>query len=275
MATLFDCLLHTARALQALHEGTATSTGTTTTLLDSNLTGRGWLDDDFNQGTFFFIKDVSVPTSNLGTRTVTDFTAATGTVTWATAFGVSPALGDVYGIMTKRYPQYIMVQKVNEVLQELGEIVSNAAAAATLTADGTREYSLADTYRIAKILIGDSTASPQDWHDENMWLHRQGRLLFSKDVDSGKSIKVYYYTTHGALLADTDTLDGDINPDWVGVAAAAKAAHWRLYEVGADDKAQAGLVNVLAAREAQLRPMRRAWRPRPATNIFTFAYPEA
>ncbi len=109
MSTAYDVLLQAARNLEAIVESKATATGTTTTLIDGTLTVYGFRDDDFNGGTIFISPALI---------TVTDFAAATGTITFPARASATTA-GQVYGIMHKRYPAYILRAKLNETLREI------------------------------------------------------------------------------------------------------------------------------------------------------------
>jgi hypothetical protein len=244
--------------------------GSTTTVVDSGLASWGWADDAFNLGTAFFIRDVSAGAGAGVTRVVSDFVASTGTATVAT-LTTAFASGDIYGLMTSRYPRQVLMGGVNAALADMGEVVSTF----DIAADGSREYALASTYdRIHSIHIGEATADPQEWDEAFTYRHMEGRLLFDQDIDDGKTIRVAYLAAHPILTADTDAINASINHDWLGLAAAVNAARWRLNQAGADDKAQTILLNDLLVREQAARFRRRVWRPMPAHNIFPVGLPE-
>lgn len=270
MATLFDIMLHTARTLEALHEGLATG-GAAATLLDSALPGYGWAAGDFDNGTLLWIKDINSTLGGSQSRIVSSFTMGTTFNVPAWSGTKFPEAGDTYGALLKAYPVGQIIGKVNEVLQELGEIVSTFDVAAT----GAQEYALADTYkRIHKIEIGDAAATVQRWVPHLLWRQTQGRLYFPQAIKSGYTIRIHYLAQPSILAADTDALNADFNADWVGLAAAVKCARWLLGRPGADEKAQTSLLNDLMVREAQLRPARRVYRIAPVNQLFPFDIPE-
>jgi hypothetical protein len=271
VASLFDVILHTARALEALHEGVATG-GSVSTLVDSGLTSFGWQDDDLNNGTVLLIRDASSGGGDEQSRLVSDFTASSGTITVGTNFSIAPAAGDNYGVATKRYPRAIMVGKINETLQELGDIENTT----DVTSTGALEYALnQNTYgRIIRIRAGNTGDDPQGWYPVPAYQHAEGKLLFKTAIPDDYTIRVHYVGPHGALWADSDTLNVDINPDWLGIAAALKCARWRLQQEGGDERVMTALINDLLMREAGQRRLRRAWKTNPVNNIFPIQYVE-
>lgn len=269
MAILFDALLQTARALEALHESVATG-GSTTTIVDSRLTALGWANDDFDQGTALWIRDAN-GAGGSQSRVASDFVGSSGTITLESAVSTAIESGDNYGVMTKRYPRGLLVGKINEALQELGEIESSTDIAST----GALEYALSSAFkRISRIIAGDTTTTPQAWTRIPAYQHAEGRLLFKTAVPSGHTIRIYYYANHAALYADADAVNADLNVDWLGLAAAVKCARWRLDKPGADQRSQTALLNDLMAREGGIRARRLRWRPNSISNIFSVGYPE-
>ena len=270
MATLFDALLHTARALEALHESVATG-GSTTTIIDNRLSALGWVADDFDQGTAFWIRDAN-GSAGSQSRIVSDFNlTGSGTIAVESAFSATIETADNYGVMTRRYTRGLLVSKINEALQELGEIESFTDIVST----GALEYALAATFkRIARIIAGNTTTTPQAWTRIPTYQHAEGRLLFKTAPASGNTIRIYYYANHAAVYADADAINPDINIDWLGMAASVKCARWRLGQPGADQRAQTALLNDLMSREGGIRARRLRWRPNSITNVFPTGYPE-
>lgn len=268
--TLFDALLACARALDAVRENEATG-GTTTTLVDADLPGLGFdRADEFKFGTLLLINDPNGTIEKL-TREVTAYNQANGTLTFSPATATATEAGDHYGVVYPKYPKFVMIGKINESLGELGEIVSTQDIAST----GVYEYALTSAYeRIESIWHALTTASKQDWEQVFLYQHREGRLLLDRPVDSGRTIRVRYFTTHAYVAADADVINEDINPDWLGVDAALRCARWRLQQSGAEDRALTAQVNDLMVRAARLQARRRMWRPNQVVNIFPFGYPE-
>ena len=113
MTTLFEVVLHAARALEALQEGSVSvNSSNTTTLTDSQLVVRGFTDDDwFNGGSLFYQSG-----ANRVTRLVTDYSGTTGMITVGIALPETPLLGAGYGVMTRRYPLLVLNGKLEEAL---------------------------------------------------------------------------------------------------------------------------------------------------------------
>lgn len=276
---LFDCLLACAHNLEALHVAVATD-GTTTTLADTQLPVLGYDQDDlFNGGTIFFLVDAAADTNAVDkTRYISDYAQSTGTITFTPAMPFAVAAGDKYGVMTGRYPLYVMTEKVNKVLWEQDVLVTKSIAA-----NGSREYILPSTAaptldrgkRIYDVRIGSTAADVEDWYQALMWRYDvvANKLIFKDDIPTGDEINVRFWTRHLRLDIDTGALDADLNADWIGMAAAVECARWHLSQPGADERATTALLNDLMVR---LQTMRRhyGWRPNAVTHIYGTFWPE-
>jgi hypothetical protein len=259
MTTLFDILLQTARALEALQEGTATS-GSTTTLADAQLVVRGFTDDDwFNGGTLLY---QSTTASNRASRRVSDYTGATGLITLEAALLETPGLGARYGVMTRRYPREVMVGKVNEALAELGDMVRVDTSLTTLT--NTLEYyvPVASQRDVRQVWLARALAAPWQWEPQLRarleWpdsppADAQAKLIFPAQPRVGYKIKIVYLAPHAAVAADANLISDYLSADWLALAVAEKLARWRLEGPGADERDLTALLNNLTLRTAQGR----------------------
>jgi len=258
MTTLFDILLQTARALEALQEGTASADSAGgTTLVDSQLAVRGFTDDDhFNGGTLLY---QSATEADRKSRLVSDYAGATGLITWVTQLGVTPATGTRYGVMTRRYPREMLSAKVNEALVELGDVPTVDVTLTTLTA--TLEYSLPAAAKrdLRQVWLARQTSAPWRW-EQQLRVRREptaagavGVLLFPEQPRVGYKIKLVYLAPHARVAADYDLISDYVSVDWLGLAAAEKLARWRLEGPGADERDLTALLNNLTLRTAQAR----------------------
>jgi hypothetical protein len=260
MTTLFDILLQTARALEALQEGVASAaSGGATTLTDAQLVVRGFADDDwFNGGTLLY---QSATAANRASRRVSDYTGATGVITLESALAETPALGARYGVMTRRYPREMMVAKVNEAQVELGDVPTVDTASLT-TATDQLEYNLpvAAKRDLRQVWLARQLAAPWEWErqlrvrtEPGTGLGAVGVLLFPEQPRAPHKIKLIYLAPHPLVGADADLVSDYVSVDWLSLAAAEKLARWRLEGPGADERDLTALLNNLTLRLAQAR----------------------
>ena len=261
MTTLYDVLLQTARALEALQEGVASAASSgPTTLTDLQLVVRGFVNDgDFEGGTLIYqtttLAFPDIP--NHCTRRVANYAGATGTVTAETALPETPALGVRYGVLTKRYPREVMVGKINEALQEVGALP--AVDVTLTTAAGQLEYNLpvAAKRDLRQVWLARRTAAPWEWEPQlrarTEWTAAGavGVLLFAEQPRAPFKIKLVYAAPHALVAADTDLVSDYLAPDWLALEAAAKLVLWRLEGPGSDERDLTALLNNLTLRAAQ------------------------
>jgi hypothetical protein len=269
MTTLFDALVSTARELEALHESKATGTGSAAQIIDARLTNLGWQNDDFIGGTALVILNSDAPATapQSQSRTISGFTASSGTITVDSIFGGTPALDDWYGLITNRYPRGLLVSKINEALREAGDVPTVDVTLTTLT--DTLEYSLPVTAKrdLRQVWLARSLAAPWDWEQQMTaraeWTAASGvgTLLFPTQPPVGYKIKLVYMGLHAHVGVDSDLINDYVSLDWLGTAAALKCARFRLPQTGGDDKTQTPIINDLMAREIAARKRRRMYAP--------------
>lgn len=268
MTNLFDVLVQAGRNLDALIEGLATG-GSTSTIADTFLTSLGYQDDHFNGGTAFLIRDAggasAAPQGE--SRLVSDFANTGGVVTVTPVFSAEPAAGDNYGVMANRFPKYQLISKVNESLQEMGDIPTVDISSIT-TASADQEYAVpvAAKRDLRQVWIARSTAAPYRWEPiqqytvEGAGANSVGNLLFPFQPPAGFLLKLVYMAPHPYVQADTDKISDFVGLDWLSLAASVKAATWRMQQAGADEEDLTALANNLMSREARARAWRRqAW----------------
>lgn len=270
MTTLFDALVATARALEALHEGTATG-GSATTIADSALANLH-ADDAFNNGVAFIIQTTDGASPQGKSRSISDYAGTSGTATIPTVTDAVGA-GDVYGLMMNRYPRGDLVGKINQALGALGDVLTVDVSLETV--EDQREYALPAAAKrdLREVWVAGSTAAPWQWQPvrgtyvEGTAPGEAGTLLFPYQPRAGYKIKLVYLARHPYVQADTDVLADQVQLEWLGVEAARLAARQRLQGPGSAEKALPALVNDLDTRAEQLRPMRRSHNPQRAARL--------
>ena len=255
MTTLFDVLLQTARALEALQEGVASAASSgATTLVDLQLVVRGFSQDGFFEGGTLLYQ--SGTPANRASRLISNYDGDTGTITVA-ALAETPALGARYGVMTKRYPREGVVGKINEALQEVGDVPQ--VDVTLTTAAGQLEYNLpvAAKRDLRQVWLARRTAAPWEWEPalraRTEWTAAGavGVLLFPEQPRAPFKVKLVYAAPHALVAADADALSDYVSPDWLALETAAKLVRWRLEGPGSDERDLTALLNNLTPRAAQ------------------------
>lgn len=110
--TLSQLVEKTARLfLKDFWSGTATSAGSTTTIIDSAR---------FEEEDFFNSLPYAEIYVNSSTRKITDFANSTGTITFSPALSASTEVGDTYSVHS-RYKRAEIVDAINMAIEEVAE----------------------------------------------------------------------------------------------------------------------------------------------------------
>lgn len=220
--TLFDLTLGVARLLKTVREGKATAAGDAgkTTLVDS---GRDEADDFWNgsgtsRGTIWITYDAgganAAPQGEYSI--VTDFANATGTITFD-ALTAATAAGDRYAVGKPRYPLDILIQNVNLVLQDFGEIPVVDTTSVTIAASQT-EYTLPTAMWPDKLLqvclqLNNSDSDDNEWtlplhncYVQSTTTGTANTLVLPKQYDTGYALKLVYLANHPELRIYSDKL---------------------------------------------------------------------
>jgi hypothetical protein len=231
--TLFDltwrCLVELGVARTSLVTG-----GSTTTIIDTN--GLANVDHGyFEDGVAFILKDSAgagaAPEGEF--QTITTHDGATKTLTVQSAFSVAPAAGDTYGVAPRRYPMYLIIQKINNALYLDGYIPVEDTS--LTTAASQTEYTLpAGSSRDLREVLLQTNADANDnvWRPLYNWKIKysatgsQDTLVLQKQPATGYSLLLRYATPHAELRAYDDVLNDVIHPDRIVYAAAAEALRW-------------------------------------------------
>jgi len=247
--TANDCILATARLLKNYREGTSTSAGSTTTLIDSNLT---YPDGYLVGGTIFFISGTLAGKSAV----ITAYNAETYTVGFATQTAAA-ASGIVYGVIPPDIPRGVLISSLNHALLELGPFIT---VDDTLDVDtDVEEYTLpTGVSNVLRVEEAQTDSEPYQWKRNFFWREINGELIFDPDKapsNDGYAIRLWYAAPHGAIDADADDVTEQVSMTLLAWTTAVYALLWRLNRVGNDDQIAAEMLNN-AKQEALMAKMR-------------------
>ena len=252
MTTLFDATLQVARALGELKMGTADSSGSTTTLVDSNIGGD---DDDWNGGTLWHIDDSEF-------SEISDYAESTGAVTLLDALTSATADGDRYAIADKEYPLNAIIDAVN---QELTMTRYPKTDTSTITiADEQTEYDLpADCDDLRQVYYEVEEDSNKhlwtrlpNWDVQKTATGSADKLVINwHGIASGYDLKLVYVTYHSAVYNDDDNIDESIPLARIVPAAVRNLMLRNLQDMNTADEAYGNFINMWEQRaeRAKLR----------------------
>lgn len=243
MTTLFDLTLDLADITGEVHHGVATG-GSTTTLVDSTLDDP---DDYYNGGTIWFRSGNNISK----TAIVTDFTNATGTITFATQTGACAA-ADIYAVTPKEFNRTMLRRAVNIALQDKELHYLKKDITLTGVADQLSYTMPSGVSDIRRIEVEDLI--------NYFWKEANGYIVFDKDQEPEASddIVVYYMGGHAEMTADSSALSVHVPPELVKWKAVIYILRQRYMVVGDDDPKVKTLLDDAQAQYAQVR---RKYRP--------------
>jgi hypothetical protein len=231
--TLWDATLDLARVLLDVHEGMATTTGSTTSLTD---TRNGEPSGYYVGGTIWVparsgpIAAVSKYVSAFAANAFT-FDAITNTI----------STNDRYMAAGPKFPQYMLKQAINAALREIGPIMTETTF--TATANQT-EYTATEVSAVAEdilaIDLAASASSPYYWTPHYRWRQvpsASRKLVFAEGSAPGNAypVRLIYTAQHGELTADADVISSYIHPDLLKWTAAVHCWRWRMQKVKTDE----------------------------------------
>lgn len=231
--SLFDLVWKCVVELGTAKTGTATG-GSTTTLIDTNAL-RLVENDYFNEGTVFVLKDSAgasaAPEKEFGK--IKDFTQTSKTVTLYDALTAAIAAGDMYGIANRRFPLFLITEKINNALFMDGYIPGEDTSITTVA--GQLEYTMpVDASRdLRQVLYAYS-----DDTDANEWTPvvnfkikktatgSGDTLVLAYELPAGQTLWLRYAKQHARLETAAAELDTAIHPDRVVYPACAELLRW-------------------------------------------------
>lgn len=223
------------KALGELNHSKATS-GSTTTIVDSAL-ANAYPDGNWNKGTVFVVRDAggasAAPEGEFAR--VTTFAGDTATWTLADTLTAAVAANDWYAWAGGAYPVLTMVELLNQVLREMGELPLVGTTLTTVA--GQTEYTLPANYNDQTPLRVDiATVSDAD---DNQWLELRGwefvpaatggtgKLILDEQPAVGWSLRVWYRDIHPAVFDFDDTLHETLNTKVVTAKLVQAALGWK------------------------------------------------
>jgi hypothetical protein len=257
MPTVFEVLLQTGRRLDALIESKATTNGTTVTLVDGYLSAsNGYTDDQFNGGTLFL--KLTTP----AIVQVSDFAISAGTVTFTPAQTALVPSGTGYGLMTKRFPYWLMLSKLNEVLMEIRDYITTDEVDVSDLVNG-HETEIDDTVKVVEVLAGqpDTATTERQWTRLTRWQHSQGILRIDSDLQESDTIAIRVVANAPSVAAASSTISDEYSTAWLALATAVKCLRWRMSQPGAESQMVTLLLNQLMNDEARERAKNRIANP--------------
>lgn len=231
--TLFDLVWKCAVELGTARTGVATG-GSTSTLIDTN--GLRNVDEDYYEdGTLFILKDSAgagaAPEKEFGE--IKEFEASTDKLTLFTALTAAIAAGDTYGVANRRFPLYLLRQKINNELYMSGEIPSEDTS---LTTSDTLEYTLPSEIAaqdLRQVLVATTTTSGEKYHVPviNWRIQYAGtgsvsKLVLERKLDTGYELLLRYAQPHTELRAASDKLNIAVHPDRIVYQVCADSLRW-------------------------------------------------
>jgi len=223
--TLSDLIFDTSMKLGQVFTRTATG-GSTTTVIDTSIAGQGG-DDDWNDGTLIvrYTTDGNAPQGEFAR--ITDYVNSTGTFTFA-ALTASVGAGDTYAYTTARWPLEQMIQLANMGLRALGW-VTVVDTSLTTTAATEYDWSHREPLRI-DVQTNDETDN-NNWMELRSWKFEHGEVgsdnkLILPELDTGKTLRVWYQDFHPQLSTYSDEVSQTIHPEVAIWAVVVEALKW-------------------------------------------------
>lgn len=285
--TLGEMAYRVARMLGGMVEGTTSADGngtTKVTMIDT--IERLEASDYWNLGTVWILRESTeaglAPEGEA--RIVSDFdtgvSPGTGTITVRDAFSAQVKAGAKYALSKKKYPLWLLYQKVNEALVELGPIKTIDITSITLLA-GATEYTLpVAATDLREVRYQNITTDA----DNNEWLPILGWDIIPATTGTGKTlalrrslptthkIMLVFMAVHPELDDSTDQINEFVHPDLVTYEAARRCVQWRASKAGRIDKIQRNLLDELERKAIGARAKHRLPVPQRSTLLVYGGY---
>ena len=245
MTTLADMTLRVAREISEIMNGTAT-TGAATSITDTvNLIqqnqywakGTVWIRSGTHVG-----KTAVIDGFSANQITFPTFTTTVGTCR--------------YVVATARFPYRQLEQAINAALDE----VRVWAEDTSLEGDGsTLEFSVpAGITDIKEIEFTTAGTVPAEKTPSHHWKIRDGKIRFDYGYPpyDGDTIHLWYETYHDELTTYSDTVDDNVDQEWLKWKACEHALYWgiKTYQDAKEYRLEE-LMNKVIERQKGLRPM--------------------
>ncbi len=270
--TLYYLTYRVMAELGIVLEGTASTTSTGTLVDSSNRTES---DDYWNSGTVYLFTSGSPAAKTGELYGVTDFTGTLFTAVLSNTLAPVSS-GQAYGISKRRYPRNLVIQKINQAIEEIGNITRRDVSLTGVADTYTYTLPVAANIDLRQIWVQSDDddeiyieMNPSQWRvEESNTPGSAASLIFDVEVTAGRTIKLVYVGLHPRLTASTDVLDDQINEERVIYRAVRNCLLWRKQKTGGTDDLtdQLNYYNTMIERADILSPARIAHR-KPKKNV--------
>ena len=244
--TLGDLLKEVYLEIGEMEVSVATG-GTTLTVLDTKLSGRGIQDIDYKDGFLAIFEAGAVAPEDEYQRIVSSIDDGTKlTFTVDTAFSTAPAIDDTYGYARATYPLYQGIEQINVALRMLKDI--HLVDTTTLdSTSGTTEYAALVAWKRRRPTMIDYQGTTGTPTTDNDWIRifdwefvpslpgTTGKIIFRHEIPSGRDIRIWYVDRHPRVSIFSDVISETIPPELAIRATILKLAQWNLRRTGVDD----------------------------------------
>ncbi len=240
--TLFDLTYRVCSKLGMVREGAATG-GSGTTIIDT--VERGEEDDYWIGGTAWLLRnanDVGVSPERKYS-VITAFVNSTGVITLRDTFTDNVEVGDRYAVGKVRYPLWLLIQKINEAVEGMGDYPVTDKATITIVASQT-EYSIPSVANRNLVRVSVQTKKDTNdyrwvkvhgWNVERTAIGTADLLILSSQLSKGYLLKLEYGDVHDQLYVSTDQLSETVHILRVVTLAAIKCLLHRKQKIGSND----------------------------------------
>jgi len=283
--TLFDLILGAHDYIGTVSYGISSS-GTTIELKDVTESS-AHADDQFNNGTIFFIQSTNASIEQQYRR-ITDYDASSGQYTFST-LSSAVTTATQYAVATPEFNSVMMERLANDALRSLGPLVYSARAIvssanqrvyqiSTVTAVGGAgsfgKYSR--PFRIdIQSRLGSSADDPDwyelyGWHLEPTTAGAGVNIIFPRYLPAGRDVRVWYEDHHTYTSVSTARIDERIHPELAILALVDKAYQYRNSRSRGAQEFDIQRWNDSKRQLAEARVRWPIWRPKrkPEINVF-------
>lgn len=219
--TLSNLLQDACRKVGILSVGLSTA-GSSITLVDATLIGES-ADNDFRYATIFFIQSANSTAIEGQFRTVSSYTAGTGTFAFS-SLAASVTNPCTYARTTPEIHTELLIELANDALRHLGDL--DFVDTATLgTSAAVDEYTNQIAWKRARPkrleLQTDisSSGSRNRWQTMYNWeiqpssAGATGKIVFGESLPAGRDVRVWYEDVHHRVSLSTAPVDERIHPE--------------------------------------------------------------
>ena len=239
---LFDMILGAHDYVGTINYGVS-SAGTTIALNDRSESS-GHADDQFNNGTIFFIQSTNASIEKQYRR-ITDYDASSGEYVFTTISSAVTAATQ-YGVATPEFNLTLTERLANDALRSLGPLIY--ANRSITSSANQRVYTISTAISTAgsgtfgkyskpfQIDIQGRTGSSSDdpdwvelhgWHLEPVTAGTGVRVVFPRYLPSGRDIRILYEDHHAYTSVSTALIDERLHPELCILALVDKMYQYR------------------------------------------------